>query len=158
GRLDPGMWLRTIASDDTAPQLNVDGVWGLASTAYTIRVSSPTPLVGQTHVADPPPCFDGQTLQAMAVYLPFIYAELPVGDPLRAHAASAHAKLLARLASPGLILDESASKWLDDEGKLVADKLLDAIGGTPVTGLDEGTSAREIDGAIVVREQRYLKL
>jgi hypothetical protein len=158
GRLDPGMWLRTIASDAPEPQLDVDGVWGLASTAYTIRVSNPAPLVGQTHVADAPACFDGQTLQAMACYLPFIYAELPAGDPLRARAASAHARVLARLASPALILDESATKWLDDDGKLVADKLLDAIGGSAVTGLDEGVAAREIAGAIVVREQRYLKL
>jgi hypothetical protein len=99
--------------------------------------------------------------------LPFLYAELPVGHPLRAQAPIAHGLMLARLANPALLF-EIENMPVDEDARAGVESLIAALGGEPVSGLAEGCTGRMIPGALIIRqvwssgkpprEHLYLKL
>jgi hypothetical protein len=90
-------------------------------------------------------------LRTACQYLPFLYAELPVGHPLRAQAAVAHGLVLARLANPSLLF-EIENMSVDDDDRAGVDSAVAALGGEPVTGLAEGCTGRMLPGALIIRQ------
>jgi hypothetical protein len=106
---------------------------------------------GQTP-ADEGESFALPVLRTACQYLPFLYAELPVGHPLRAQAAAAHQLVLARLDNPSLLF-ELENVHITDEQRPGVDSLLDALGGEPITGLAEACTGRVIPGALIVRQR-----
>ncbi|MFN0247350.1 MAG: hypothetical protein ACKV2T_10720 [Kofleriaceae bacterium] len=144
------VWLAMFGAPDEAPQLAADGVFALDRSGDLIRASSPEPLVGQDKLVDPPPVFDGLALIAATQYLPFLYAELPVGDLLRAAAARAHEHILARLANPTLLL-EAGVQYLDDAGAASMGRVLDGLAGQELTTLLENIRGVRVPGAIVIQ-------
>jgi hypothetical protein len=87
-------------------------------------------------------------METLCAYAPFVFAELPVGDPLRASLADAHAQALARLANPAMLID-AGNAYIDDEQRAGVEALINSLGGTPIAGLTEAT-ARDVPGAIIV--------
>jgi len=155
----PTTALAMIASADSAPQLTVDGTWGLDAGADVVRVARPTdggPLV-QAPLADAPPAFDVHALHTTLVYVPFLYAELPVGHPLRAKAAKAYALVQQRLANPSLWF-EGGSHYMSEQDAQAMDRVLDGLGGERLAGFAEGITARRLPGVVAVRQHTRLEL
>jgi hypothetical protein len=146
----PAVWLAMFGAPEESPQLARDGVFALDRSGDVIRANSPAPLVGQDKLTDPPLVFDGTVLVAATQYLPFLYAELPVGDPLRAAAARAHEHVLARLVNPSLWLDVGV-QYLDDEGAASMGRVLDGLAGEELTNLLENIRGVRVPGAIVIQ-------
>ena len=67
-------------------------------------------------------------MQLLALYLPFLYAELPVGDPVRALAVTSHQLALRRLSSPSLWVGGGA-RWFEHDKLDVIWKQLEGLGG-----------------------------
>jgi hypothetical protein len=130
----PAHWLGVFASPDEAPELLVDPILAFSKTGELINVAAREPLVGQDKVTGPA-AFGATVLAAAVQYLPFLYAELPVGDDLRASAARAHERVLERLASPTLWLHGGAHYPSNDEQEVFA-RMLDGLGGKPLANLD----------------------
>jgi hypothetical protein len=140
----PGPALAMIADPEHAPELTGDGRWTLAPSGELARVDGDAPV------------FTRSTLAA-AVYLPYLYAALPVGDPLRATVPRAHARFLERLANPTLLV-RVGQQWFhgkpeDTEASLAA--ALDAHGGDD---LPAPLSGRRRPGTRVVRDARHPQL
>jgi hypothetical protein len=155
--MQPNPALRLIASPDDSPVLAVDGTWALDDKCDVVRVANAEPLVGQTKLEEPPPAFGIQALQTVAIYLPFVFAELPVGHPLRASAARAHELVLARLANPALWFEAGSHYMTEDDAKAM-DRVIDGLGGELLTGFAEGTTARRLPGAVVQRTGTRVEL
>jgi hypothetical protein len=148
--IPPSEALAMFGGAATAPRLTVDGHWGLEPDGDLLRVGQPAPLVGQTE-ADDGEVFTLPVLQTACAYLPFLYAELPVGDPLRAQARVGHQLVLARLANPSLLLD-AGTMFVDDEEHSGIDSMVAALGGEPITGLAGDHTGRTVPGAVIVRQ------
>lgn len=131
-----------------APQLTVDAAWRIDPRGELVLGGSAEPA-GQGRGV--PAAFSAEVLQTACVYLPFLYAELPVGHPVRAQAPVAHALVRARLASPQLLL-ELPSQVLHGAHRATLDRLVAALGGEPVTGLAEGVIGHRVPGAVIVLE------
>jgi hypothetical protein len=142
--------LALVLGGKDSPQLAVDGYYAFDIHGTLIRAGKVEPLVGQTKIEQPDPAFDSATLSMLAAYLPFLYAALPVGDPLRARAVTAYELGLARLASPHLWLTTAAA-WLDPDKVEAIDRLLTSLGGELVPGLEEGRTMRRLPGGAVIR-------
>ena len=156
--LAPKAALELIGSADTAHELTVDGNWGFDAGCDVARVASAEPLVGQTKLGDAPPAFDLPTLQTVVVYLPFVFAELPVGHTLRASAARAHELALARLANPALWFEAGRRYFMNEDEAQSFDRVIDGLGGEVLTGLDASTTARHFPGAVVARGKQRAEL
>ncbi len=141
--------LAMILGGSDSPELTVDGAFGFDNLGALIRVGKAEPLVGQTKLADPPPAFDTATLATLAVYLPFLYAALPVGDPLLARVPAAHALGLQRLTNPTLWMT-GATAWLEKDKTDAIDRLLGGLGGE-LLPVEEGRSLRRLPGGAVQR-------
>jgi len=148
--------LSLIGSADTAPELTVDANWGLDEGCDVVRVANPEPLV-QAKLPEVKPAFDSQTLQTVLVYLPFVFAELPVGHPLRASAARAHELVLQRLANKALWF-EAGSHYMTEQDAKAFDTVLDGLGGEMLGGFTEGITARRLPGAVVQRHGHRAEL
>lgn len=155
--IPPSTALAMIGAGPEAPELSSDGQFGLDPVGNLVRVGKPEPLVGQSKLAEPSVVFTDQVLHTLVAYLPFLYAELPVGDSLRARAPVAHALALARLQSPGLWLD-AGLLYLDEAAKATIDRVIESLGGEPLVGLGEGTTGRRLPGGAVVRQATRLAL
>ncbi len=153
----PAEALAMIAAAEIAPALNVDGTWALTPRGGVIRARSATPLVGQTAI-EGPRVFDAEALHVLVVYVPFLFAELPVGHVLRGAAAIAHARGLARLANPALLFEAGRH---DDDGKdreRTRAAFLDALGGDSIGGMDDGTTGVQVRGGIAVGSKYWLEI
>jgi hypothetical protein len=148
--LNTNVALRMIATSQESPLINADAHWGLDEKGNVIAVANPTPLVGQAKIDNPNDVFAPAVLNSAAVYLPFVYAALPVGDALRAHAPDAHARVLARLRNPSLLMDAAYDYYVDDAGRATIAKVVELVGGEPVKVLPETSVAHTIPGAIVI--------
>lgn len=149
--IPPSAALAMIGAGSEAPELASDGQCGLDTVGNVVRVGKSEPLIGQSKLAEASVVFTDKVLHTLAVYLPFLYAELPVGDPLRTQAAVAHALGLARLESPGLWLDAGVM-YLDEAAKATIDRVIESLGGEPLVGLFEGTTGRRLPGGAVLRQ------
>ncbi len=136
--------------DDESPQLTVDGHYGFDAKGVLVPVASPEPLVGQTKLEDASPHFDLPTVKMLVLYLPFLYAELPVGDPVRALAVKAYRLTLERLASPSLWLN-AGNVWLEKEKLDAIEKQIEGLGGEILADLGEGRIVRRLRGGVVQR-------
>ncbi len=137
--------------DDEAPQLTVDGHYAFDANGVLVRVASPEPLVGQTKLEDTSPHFESSTVQMLAQYLPFLYAELPVGDPVRALAVKTHALALQRFASPSLWLS-AGSMWFEQDKLDTIWKQFEGLGGELLPGITgEKSVVRRIPGGAIQR-------
>jgi hypothetical protein len=118
--------------------------------------------VGQEELAGAPPVFDAAAMATVASYVPFLYAELPVGHPLRARAAAAYERALARLANPALWLDggHTSAGGADDplEAARALALLVQALGGEALAGLHAPAAGRRLPGAAVVLGGGRLRL
>ena len=148
--------LTLIVSADTAPELNVDANWGFDENCNVVRVANPEPLV-QAKLPDVKPAFDVAAMNTVIVYLPFVFAELPVGHSLRASAARAHELVLQRLQNKALWFD-AGSKYMTDEEAAAFDTMASALGGEPVLGLGADFTARRIPGAVIERYKSRAQL
>ncbi|MGN6104894.1 MAG: hypothetical protein ACTHU0_07315 [Kofleriaceae bacterium] len=156
--MKPAAALAMIGDAAAAPALAHDGTWALGGSGEPIRVHRPEPLVGQAAIAEGPVVFDASALHTAAGYLPFLFAELPVGDPLRAQAAVAHRQVLARLAHPALWL-AAGQHYFELRERAAFVQLLGAIGGEPLRGFeDESTLGWRVRGAAVVLSGQRLTL
>ncbi len=155
--MQPKPALTLIGSAETAPELTVDGLWGLDAACDVVRVGSAEPLVGQTKLTDAPTAFDSQVLGTVLVYLPFVFAELPVGHALRASAARALELALERLASKTLWFEAGSHYMTDDEAKAM-DTVLAGLGGEMLTGFNEQITGRRLPGAVVQRSGNRTEL
>lgn len=155
--LEPSQALALIGAAGDAPELTTDGCWGLAEDGNVVRVARPEPLVGQPPLATEDPVFSDRVMHTLAQYLPFLYAELPVGHALRAQAPVAHELALARLANRAL-WQCAGAQYLDAAAKLGAEKLLDTIGGEPIAVTSSNLRAVRIPGAILVLDASRLRL
>ena len=141
--MEPSPALAMIGAAREVPELNVDGIWAFGKDGAVIRASKPEPLVGQDKLETEAPVFTAGVMSTLVVYLPFLYAELPVGHPLRAQAVVAHELALARLANPALWITVGHHYW-EPAKKAELEKLLDAL------GFEKGElKARRIPGALV---------
>lgn len=144
-KYQPAGALAMIGAATDAPELAVDLCFGLDRDGGVQPVAAPTPLVGQAKV-EHGVGFDREVLQLAASYLPFLYAALPVGDPLRACAPVAHRKILERLANPALLFELGGTSG-EADGALAG--LLATLGGDDVAGLADGLSGRVVPGGVV---------
>jgi hypothetical protein len=149
--------LAMIGNAAESAELASDGSFAFDTQGTVIRTSQAEPLVGQTKLATETPVFTASALQTVAVYVPFLFANLPVGDPLRAQAAVAYDLVLARLRNPALWLETSRS-YLDSETNVTMGNLLAALGGEVVPGLDEGIELRRLPGCATVKEAGRFEL
>lgn len=155
--IEPGPALAMIGAGADAPELAVDGVFALDSKGGVIRAGSAEPLVGQTATGDTDGVFTEKVLHTLTTYLPFVYAELPVGDPLRAQAAVAHGLALQRIANPALWL-EAGYLYLDEAAKATIDRVIESLGGEPLAGFAETITGRRLPGGAVVRQTARVDL
>jgi hypothetical protein len=155
--MPPSLALAMIGNAADAPKLATDGSFAFDKQGSIIRTAQAEPLVGQTKLATETPVFDASALQTVAVYVPFLYAALPVGDPMRAQAAAAYDLVLARLRNPALWL-ETGRGYLDTETTAALDRLLTGLGGEIVPGLDEGIELRRFPGCATVKASGRFEL
>jgi hypothetical protein len=154
----PSYWLAKFASPDQAIELGVDPIYAFSRTGDIIAAASASPLVGQEKI-EAPPAFTPTVLAAAVQYLPFLYAELPVGHDLRAAAVRAHERVLERLASPTLWLP-GGSHYTNSDEHPVFERMLDGVGGKPIADVADGVRAVLIPGGAVflMRSRIELKL
>ena len=155
--IEPTPALSMIAAGRDAPELAIDGVFALDSTGGVMRASKPEPLVGQAPNPDDSAVFTEKVLHMLTTYLPFLYAELPVGDPLRAQAAVAHELALQRLANSALWL-EAGHLYLDEPAKVTIDRVIESLGGEALVGLAGVVTGRRLPGGAVVRQASRVDL
>lgn len=89
--------------------------------------------------------FTGAIVTSAAHYIPYLYATLPVGDPLRANLPEMFALVRARLANPNLVFELGSFNFQDlDAAKCVAriQAFASAFGGDVYT--QEGVPATDI--------------
>ncbi|MDB4960729.1 MAG: hypothetical protein JWP01_728 [Myxococcales bacterium] len=146
----PATALAMFAAGADAPELSGDGIWALGKTGDVIRVSRSEPLVGQDQAASDAAVFTDQVLHTANAYLPFLYAELPVGHELRHKAALAYDLISSRLANPSLWC-EAGHLYMDEATSKALDRTLDSFGGEVLAGFDDGITGRHAPGAVVVR-------
>ena len=149
--IEPSPALAMIGAGKDAPELAADGVFALDGKGTVMRASKPEPLAGQATTGDDNPVFTDKVLHTLITYLPFLYAELPVGHPLRTQAAVAHELALQRLANPALWL-EAGYLYLDEPAKATIDRVIESLGGEALVGLAEGITGRRLPGGVVVRQ------
>ncbi|MBL0213965.1 MAG: hypothetical protein IPQ07_08780 [Myxococcales bacterium] len=155
--MEPSPALAMIGAARDVPELTVDGTYGLDPNGAVIRVGGIAPLVGQAKLESDAPVFTDRAMHTLLVYLPFLYAELPVGHPLRGQAVVAHELLLQRLTNPALWF-EAGYLYLDEAARATIDRVIDGLGGEVVTGLNTGITGRRIPGAVVIRQTHRVEL
>jgi hypothetical protein len=161
--------LPMFAGAAEAPQLTTDARWAITPDGSVIQLGSSSggPPVGPAGAAslvgsstraaghdggdDGGGAFALPVLRTACQYLPFLFAELPVGHPLRAQAAVAHGLVLARLNNPTLLF-EIENTWISDEVRAGMDSLLGSLGGEPVSGLAEGFTGWLVPGMLILRQ------
>jgi hypothetical protein len=143
----PGVALAMIGNAKDAPRLTTDGAWALDKEGDLIPTGSAAPLVGQAKQEGDRQDFDTNTMATACAYLPFLYAELPVGDPLRAQAPVAYELVLARLKNPALYFAVA-----NHQAEAGFESLLASLGGDDIAGLDAGYAGRVVRGGIVVTQ------
>jgi len=150
-RGSPPIVLGWILDGAASPQLTVDGHYGFDANGVLNRVASPEPLVGQPKFDDSSPHFDAVMVQTLAIYLPFLYAELPVGDPVRALAVEAHQLALQRLTSPSLWVAAGAM-WFEQAKLDPIWRQFEGLGGEILSGVtSERSTLRRIPGGVIAR-------
>jgi hypothetical protein len=130
-----------------APPLTVDAAWRIDPRGE-LALDGSTEPAGRGGV---PAAFSAQVLHTMCAYLPFLYAELPVGDPVRAQAPVAYGLVRARLASPQLLL-EVPGHYLHGSHRATIDRVVAALGGEPIRGLADGVIGHRVSGAVIAFE------
>ena len=155
--IEPSPALAMIGAGKDSPELAVDGVFALDRSGTVIRASKAEPLVGQDKTGDDSPVFTDKVLHTLTTYLPFLYAELPAGHPLRGQAAVAHALALQRLANPALWL-EAGYLYLDEAAKVTIDRVIESLGGEALVGLADTITGRKLPGGAVVRQTSRVDL
>lgn len=148
----PAQWLAMFAAPDESPQLTTDGLFAFDVGGDVIRVGKAEPLVGQSKIAEAPLAFDASVIVAAVQYLPFLYAELPVGDELRTAAARAHAQILERLANPHLWI-EGGVHYVTGDDATAFQRMLDGLGGEELAGLSSDLRGIRIPGAAVFQSK-----
>lgn len=149
--LQPPAALALIGNPDAAPTLTVDPIYSLDTTGNVTRAARPD-VIPQDKLEDDAPAFGTAPLQTVLVYLPFVFAELPVGHPLRASAARAYELVLARLENPSLWFSAAKNYHMPDAELKGFTTVFDGLGGEQLTGFDDGLDVRRFRGCIVVRK------
>jgi hypothetical protein len=107
----PAEALGMLAAPKTAPRLNTDGAWGfdarrdgraVRTTSGNLVVTSGPARDEDASIGPTAAACDLLTLHTVAVYLPYLFAALPVGDHLRAQLPIAYELIKQRLANPDL--------------------------------------------------------
>ncbi|HLL24572.1 MAG TPA: hypothetical protein VK427_20715, partial [Kofleriaceae bacterium] len=146
----PKLALMAMGGAESVPELTTDGHWGFDSHGNVIPVSSAEPLVGQSKLDPEPQVFTFLQLETVLAYLPFVFAELPVGHPLRASSARSFELVRARLENPSLWID-AGSQYLSDQEAKAFDTVLDGLGGELLAGIEKPATVRRFRGAAVQR-------
>ena len=71
------------------------------------------------------------TLNAIAMLIPFLFIELPVGDDYRARLGAFHARAMQAIADPELVL-ALASRWVEEKDRASNRAIYEGIGGTEI--------------------------
>jgi hypothetical protein len=114
--IQPGAALVMLANPTAAPQLTEDTHWGFDPTGKLVLTSPGTLLVaaGAGKADATPPT---QALHTAAVYLPYLFAALPVGDPFRAQLPIAYRLIQERLDNPDLLILQAGNSHGGDEAE-----------------------------------------
>jgi hypothetical protein len=155
--LNPANALALIADPDGTPEVTTDGNWAFDMSVDVIRVRNAEPLVGQDKLEDNSKVFTVSVLQSAVMYLPYVFAELPVGHDLRTKARRAHARIAERLAHAGLWF-EAGQKYFSEEESTAFETMLGTLGGEALTGLAQDIVAHRIPGAVVVKTKHRAEL
>ncbi len=136
--------LPIIAAPQDAPCLVNDSKWEVDQE-------------GKVITADDEPGFDSATLYAVATLVPYLFEQLPVGDPIRNQLPQAVNLARQRLESKQLLFSLGSDYiWSDDDDlKTVVARALDAVGGTP---LAEPLEGRDTGACVVVHHSNEMKV
>ncbi len=128
-----------VAEPERAGVLNLDAEWRV-TTQGRLQCRPP-----EAEGRMSPGHFEAPTLIAAVHYLPWLFVELPVGDPLRQNLVQVAERVWRRLNAPGLLF-MAGSRYFHGESE-GAQAFFEAFGGEPFELTDEGPSedARGVD-------------
>jgi hypothetical protein len=137
--LKPAAALAALADPDRSPLLTVDADWVLEDGGF------------QARTGDGGLAFGPDVLATALVYLPYLFAHRPVGDPIRDHLPAAWAQVAARLASPRLVLGLNSQSYYEEGWEKTIAALLDSVGGEPLPAPHAG---RDRGDVVLVHHER----
>lgn len=143
GVVEPPTFLAALARCAEAPEWTLDGAWALGENG--VECAGPRKDEG-------PRVFSGDILDATALYLPFLFDALRVGDPLRAQLPALLRLSRERLAHPGLLVDAGSGYF--EEKSPEREALFDAIGSEPYPPGADRNSGRD-GGLVLVKAGRW---
>lgn len=126
--LEPAAVLSALTQPASADILNKDGTWTILGTGGLLESGKPL---------DYGAVFTTEAAASFAAYFPYLFSELPVGDPIRQNLPDALARIRARLDSKDFVLPIGTLYGYGDEGEKTFKALFDGLGGEPVSGFVE---------------------
>jgi hypothetical protein len=156
--------LDSLSDPDNTPFLNRDAPWridpygrlthsGSNSGLERPRIFNPKHWAtvkrvrSDRHIA--PPVFDDQVLVSLFLIVPYLFLELPVGDPSRDHFSRLHDLALQRLANPDLLV-EVGFTTRSANGREILAHMGDNVSIRPLSWSDGTTSTVRDSGPLVV--------
>ncbi len=153
------LMLSLISTPETSGYLRTDVIWEIQSnwSYYSNVCKAIRPLLPDEHLFNPDwraRYFSNEVATAVAHWLPFLFENLPVGDPLRTNCAEVFKLTLERLKNPEFLVDLGLRRISSqNEGNIA----LRAFGDTPYAGFEsqpvDGLTGRD-SGAMVA----YVKM
>jgi hypothetical protein len=159
--LPPHAALAMLANPSGSAALTTDGVFGFSEKGELVRGSTPGQIaVTAAAFAEGttlPPVADLPTLHTVAVYLPYLFAQLPVGDPLRAQLPVAYELVQKRLDNPDLWLHQAGNTHYNEDSEKTVRAALDAFSAEELP-LPPPVQGRVGPGGAVVRRGNSVSL
>lgn len=141
--LEPAAVLSALAKPASADILNKDGTWTILGNGGLLESGKPL---------DCSAVFTTEAAASFAAYIPYLFSELPVGDPIRHNLPDALARIRARLDSKDFVLPIGTLYGYGDEGEKTFKALFEGLGGEPVSGFVE---ARDTGLVFAARTNNY---
>jgi hypothetical protein len=116
--MQPGAALVMLANPQAAPQLTTDGAWWFDHTGTLVRRSpTSTSEAATAAAAAAAPVAELPVFHTAAVYLPYLFAALPVGDAFRAQLPVAYQLVQDRLDNPELLMLQASNTHHGDDAE-----------------------------------------
>jgi hypothetical protein len=129
----PAEVLGPLSDPKKAPALNKDGSWKLEEYGVSSEGKG-----GEV--------FDSDALRQLGTYFLYLAGELPAGHPLVKQLPEVHARIVKRLAAPGLLLDAGAVYGMN---KKKAEALVESVGGKSFKAKGAKKALGQDSGAIL---------
>jgi len=156
--MPPAAALMMIGNPAAAPELTNDAAWGFDPTGKQVRTRPGVLVVPASESAAPEaeaPSAGIPAFHTAAVYLPYLFAALPVGDALRAQLPVAHRLVIERLDNPDLWLPQAGHSHHGEDAERVIAAALASFGGDE---LPPPLIGRIGNGGALVRTGTHLNL